>query len=722
MKKIELLSPAGNRESLEAAIYAGCDAVYIGGKFFGARTYAQNFTIEEMEKAISFAHLYGVRVYVTVNTIVYEAEVPSFLRYIENLVKIHVDALIMQDIGMIDLVRQIYPDLEIHASTQMNIHSLDGIRFAEEMGIHRVVLARETSYQTIKKMKENSSIEIEVFGHGALCMGYSGQCFMSYLIGGRSGNRGACAGTCRQKYYLKDIHGKALKSGYLLSMRDLNTLSHLEQFITLGIDSLKIEGRMKSPAYIYFITSIYRKAIDSYYETGKVQITEENIKKIAVFYNRLFTKGYLFEEENDNVVNTYRPNHMGTSLGTVVKVKPRSIWIQLHDSIHIKDGIRILNEKKDCGFSLMKMRQNGKDVLFAPKDSIIEIEGSFAVAVLDKVIKTTDALELSRIEKILKEKKRTIPITGKIEIKENKPIILSITDGTHFIKVESPNFIEKARTRETTKEEVKKRLEKLGNTPYCFQKIEVQLEKGLFIPNIVLNQLRRLCIDKLTQKRLERPILKKEKYERKVPDFPKEQKKGASFLYPIDEKKRKEFDYIYTVDPKIQGENIFYQFPRIIEDYAKYKDAFKHTFVLVSEVGALSYFPNKNTNFSFHVVNSYTLAYLHALGVHLVTLSYELNDKQIQKMLIEYYKRYKSHPNVEVIVYGYLEAMITKHDMLKHYDIKEGYLEDKYKNKYYVKHSNHFQTIYHYKKLDNKPYKRYYTYGVNAIRFIYIKK
>ena len=199
LKKPELLAPAGDFTSLKAAILAGCDAVYLGGKLFGARAFSNNFSNDELIEAIKYAHLYGVKVYVTVNTLVYEREVDKFMDYIDFLYRHNVDALIVQDIGMMDLIRKTYPLLELHASTQMHIHNLEGVKLIESLGLKRVVLARETPIELIKKIKRNSTIELEVFTHGALCISYSGQCLFSSFIGNRSGNRGGCAGSCRQK-------------------------------------------------------------------------------------------------------------------------------------------------------------------------------------------------------------------------------------------------------------------------------------------------------------------------------------------------------------------------------------------------------------------------------------------------------------------------------------------------------------------------------------------
>ena len=235
MKKIELLAPAGNMENLKAAVMAGCDAVYLGGMNFGARAFSKNFSNDEIVEAIKYCHLYGVKVYVTINTLIYESEVDLFMEYVDFLHKNNVDAVLIQDLGMMDLVRKTYPNLEVHSSTQMHIHNLDGTLLMEKLGVKRVVLARETSVDEIRHIKENSNIEIEVFVHGALCISYSGECLMSSLIGGRSGNRGTCAGSCRLKYDVIDKSGKRLNDGeYPLSTKELNTLEYVGELIDMS--------------------------------------------------------------------------------------------------------------------------------------------------------------------------------------------------------------------------------------------------------------------------------------------------------------------------------------------------------------------------------------------------------------------------------------------------------------------------------------------------------
>lgn len=260
MKKVELLCPVGNWDMLYQAVHNGADAVYLAGKKYGARKFSDNFSNEELERAIKYCHLYGVLVYITINTIIYEKEVSDFVSYVEFIYKCGVDAVIMQDIGMISLVKKKFPDLEIHASVQCHNHNEEGIRLLKELGCSRVVMAREMSLDQIKNI--NVNIEKEVFVYGALCVCYSGECLFSSLNGGRSGNRGECVGSCRLPYKLiKNDKCVFLDDKYLLSTRDLNTLSNLRDILDSGIESLKIEGRMKSPYYVGYVTRVYRMPV-----------------------------------------------------------------------------------------------------------------------------------------------------------------------------------------------------------------------------------------------------------------------------------------------------------------------------------------------------------------------------------------------------------------------------------------------------------------------------
>ena len=303
--KQELLSPAGNMEALKCAIHNGADAVYISGKNYGARHFAKNFNNNELIEAIKYAHLYDVKVYVTVNTLIYENEINDFINYIKFLYENNVDAVLMQDIGMISLVKSLIPNLEIHASTQSHNCNNETLRLLKNMGIKRVVLARELSLKEINSL--NVDIEKEVFVYGALCICYSGCCLMSSMIGTRSANRGMCAGPCRLPYTLI-MNDKEQGKKYFLSTRELNTTSKLSEILNSNIQSLKIEGRMKSPEYVGYVTKIFRNIIDN----KKIDNYEENLKKL---FNRGFTTGHLFK---DKIINSDSPGHQGIKIGSVL--------------------------------------------------------------------------------------------------------------------------------------------------------------------------------------------------------------------------------------------------------------------------------------------------------------------------------------------------------------------------------------------------------------------
>ena len=353
--KHELLVPAGDVESLNQAIANGADAVYVGCKNFGARKFAKNFDNEEIVTAIKICHLYGVKLYVTMNTLVKDAEVPEFLGQIEFLYKAGVDAVLIQDFGMLCLVREKYPGLEVHASTQANTSSKETAALYHSLGVKRVVFSREMSLEEIKKV--DVPIEKEVFIHGALCISYSGNCLMSSMLGGRSGNRGECAGCCRLPYTLEKGQRVMAKDKYLLSTKELNTSYRFEELLDSDITSFKIEGRMKSPEYVGFITKFYRNLIDSHCKNIDIDGLNKQLKTI---FNRGFTEGYLFNTEPVELMNTDTPNHIGLEIGKVIEVTPKFIKIELIEELNQQDGIRFLNNGN--GFIVNYLY--GPDILF----------------------------------------------------------------------------------------------------------------------------------------------------------------------------------------------------------------------------------------------------------------------------------------------------------------------------------------------------------------------
>lgn len=304
-KKVEVLAPAGSCESLRAAVSAGADAVYVGGSRFGARAYAENLNEEQLLEAIDYVHLHGRKIYMTVNTLLKDDEMDELYGYVLPYYERGLDAVIVQDLGVLEFVREYFPGLPVHVSTQMTVTSALGAEFFKGKGAERIVPARELNLQEIRRMKEHTGLEIECFVHGALCYCYSGQCLMSSMIGGRSGNRGQCAQPCRLSY--EALGGKPRD---ILSLKDLCTIKLLPQLIGAGIDSFKIEGRMKQPEYVYTVVSIYRKYVDLYFEDGadNFQVSEEDMKLLQSAYRRRgYCEGYYEQHNGKNMISLKRP-------------------------------------------------------------------------------------------------------------------------------------------------------------------------------------------------------------------------------------------------------------------------------------------------------------------------------------------------------------------------------------------------------------------------------
>ena len=699
MKKVELLAPAGNMENLKYAVMAGCDAVYLGLKKFGARAFSSNFSDSEFIEAVNYCHLYGVKVYVTLNTIIYDYEVEDFLETVDFIHKNNVDAVLIQDLGMLDLVRKTYPNLEVHASTQMHIHNLDGVKVLERLGIKRAVLARETSIDTIKYIKENSNIELEVFVHGALCVSYSGECLMSKFIGGRSGNRGECAGACRLSYDVVDDNNNILnKNKYPISTKDLNTIYYIDKLIESGASSLKIEGRMKSREYVYMVVKLYRDTIDNYYKTGKVIVNEDDLLKLKKIFNREYTKGFLFNIKNNELINSYRPNHMGVNVGKVLNYKNGYATILLTDHVSIGSGLRVLSKNnKDVGILVNEFYKNNKLVKDAYKNDIISIKVHDKVYKDDIVVITNDKSISNDIEEYIKNNKRKVLISGKVSCKLGN-ITLEVSDGVNNVVVSSNNVF-KSINKSTTKEDIRVKLNKLLNTVYKFNSLDINIDSNLFIPLKEINGLKNDMVMLLNDKRLYKINYVKSKYDIDLPDFKKEElitcyTNNINNLY-------KKYDIVYTDNNCL---------PRVVDKYDNYNN------VMIGELGGFNKCSNVTTDVSFNVVNSYAVAFLHSMGSSCVTLSYEMTDSDIENLVNSYINRYNKRPNLELIVYGYPVIMCSKYSLNKEYNKDILYLKDRFNNKFRVITKNNIMYVYFYNKID-KYDKKYYEMGINRLRF-----
>jgi len=510
--KPELLAPAGGMEALTAAVENGADAVYLGARAFSARGYASNFSEEEIEKAIDYAHLRGVKIYVTVNTLLKEREMESALILLSRLREMGVDAIIIQDLGLISLSRKYLPDLPLHASTQMTLHNSEGVGFVKELGIERVVLSREVSLEDIREIKERNAVEIEVFIHGALCISYSGQCLLSSLIGGRSGNRGYCAQPCRKKYRLY-CGGKQIKTigSYLLSPKDLNMTSGLGAIIEAGIESLKIEGRMKRPEYVAGVSRIYRRLIDRYLkDPAGYSVSEEEQEILTQLFNRGFTSGYFFGNPRGKLMSRENPHNRGIPAGTVLSYDRRTklLRIKLSNPLRLGDGIMVENAEtrpEDKGKIISSMNTGKGPAYSAGKGEVVEIpfdsrapSGSTVYRTHDK--KLMDFLKKESEPGALRSK---IPIYLAVTITLGKPARLEVTDrDSNIVTVESDYLVEKAERSPTSKAQIEKQLTKLGNTLFEAAELKVNVEEDIFIPVGQLNDLRTKAVSELENLRI----------------------------------------------------------------------------------------------------------------------------------------------------------------------------------------------------------------------------
>jgi putative protease len=519
---LDLLCPAGSFEALKGAVENGADAVYLGGKEFNARKYANNFDNDELKDVVRFCHIRGAKVYLTLNTLINDNEISNVYDYISKIYPLGIDAVIVQDLAVAKIVRKYFPSLKLHASTQMTIYNLEGVKVLEDMGFSRVVLARELSYEEIKYICKNTNIEIEVFIHGALCICYSGQCLMSSFIGGRSGNRGSCAQPCRLPYKIQNQGSRNL---YLLSPKDLCLVKKLEMLKEAGVHTLKIEGRMKSPEYVVQTTKIYRKYIDF-----PEKVSEEDYDKLIQIYNRGgFTEGCFSGIKDDRIIYNKRPNNNGLYIGQVSHYDVNNKYVYFDFIKQVNNGDTIEIRSKD-GDNISTIIKNGQKPY-----SYIENKVSKG----DKVYRLTDIKQMRELKKELSISKRKVNIYGFIQIKIGEKPILTIWDeDNNCIEVSALEKAESANNKELAEDDVKKQLMKLGGTSFIFKNIEIEMDKGVFCSLSSLNNLRRKGILELEEKRAgtRDETIFDFKYNREIQnlEYKKRDKKISVSLYDIE--------------------------------------------------------------------------------------------------------------------------------------------------------------------------------------------
>ncbi|MBQ8848422.1 MAG: U32 family peptidase [Candidatus Gastranaerophilales bacterium] len=523
MQKLELLSPAQNYSCAISAINCGADAIYIGANNFGARKNAYN-SIEDIEKIIKYAHLFNVKVYVTINTILDDNELKECEKLIQKLYEIQTDAIIIQDFGILNLsLENKLPPIVLHMSTQCDNRTIEKAKFFEDIGIKRIILARELPIETIEKIRKNTSIELEHFIHGALCVSYSGQCYMSCFIGNRSANRGECAQACRKKYSLINSKGEYLaKNSYLLSLKDNNLSNHLDKLIKAGVISFKIEGRLKDENYVKNTVLYYHNLLKNYPRKSKGRIIQDFTPNPEKTFNRGFCEDYLFNKK-DNIYNFITPKSIGEYIGEVISCNDKCFVIKTKKEINSQDGLCFIlnNELNGC---LVNNIEKTKDGIKVYPNKKLQLKKG------EKIYRNID----TKFNKTLENSKTVRKLDIEFIVEKNKLIVQDFENNK--IEYTFKDF-EMAQNNEKMKENFLKSISKTQDTPYFVEKIEFKTKDLPFIPISKLNEIRREILEALNEKILSKYKTKKQK-PIDIAQFPTRQ---GDYRLNVHNKKAKEF-------------------------------------------------------------------------------------------------------------------------------------------------------------------------------------
>ncbi len=479
-KKPEILAPCGSYDIMIAAIKAGADACYFGGNKFGARAYATNFDKESTIKAIQYAHIHGTRLYLTVNTLFKDSEIRELYDYILPYYEAGLDAVIVQDLGVFKYIKEVFPKLPIHCSTQMNITSAHGASMMKELGASRIVTAREMSLEEIRGIKENVDIEIESFVHGAMCYSYSGRCLMSSLAGGRSGNRGRCAQPCRKSY----------DGEYILSMKDMCTLTNIPEIIEAGVDSLKIEGRMKNEYYVASAISAYKELVEDYFEGNFSDDKAKKLQfKLANVFNRGgFCGGYYNMHNGPEMISKDRPNNQGIVIGKVTGVNKGQVCIKLYEELYKQDVLElILKDKSILEITSGVDGKRGEAVyLNAPKTKLI-LTGKEA-------LRTRCNKILEDISKDIINNSSKLKLTGKFIAKVGKPMELTLSrsiGGRLYEALVLADIVQVSKKHQADNASIREKICQLGQTDYFMDELVLEVDDDAFVPAGVIIIIRR---------------------------------------------------------------------------------------------------------------------------------------------------------------------------------------------------------------------------------------
>ena len=698
---IELLSPVGDLDCLKAAVQNGADCVYFGASNFSARAFASNF--DDLELAINYAKIRGVKTNLTLNTLIKNDEFEDAYNLAKKAYELGIDAIIVQDLGLATRLIKDFPDLPIHASTQMSIHNLQGTLKLQNLGFKRVVLARELCANEIEYICQNSNVEIECFIHGALCISYSGQCLFSSLVGGRSGNRGKCAQPCRLPYELVQNGNETIDKGFLLSTKDLCGLDYIPFLINAGVTSFKIEGRMKTPEYVATVTRIYRKYIDLALSGNPYVIDEKDKKDLLQVFNRgLSSNGHLDKEPNKNLIYPIKPNNMGLPLGIIQKYNKTKghITLKLQEELYVGDCIS--TQKENGSYNVSELMVKNKNIKIGNIGNLVTIgrmKGNISVG--DKVYKISSKVLKDNALNSFKTENRKIPLNIKLFIQNNKNISAVVNSCYKYDLYKNLNFEytfniipNTSINKPLDKDTIIKQFSKTNNSIYEFKKIEIILDDNLFLPISSLNDLRRTILENIEKQTLDKikrtsnccytPIVSnasnlKNNYKISLLlndlnlEYDYSKLNGVHNLYiPLKFFVNKNYENILNVLNKKFSTYIY--LPTIIR--ANYRNLFYDNivnttkkynikgivlsnisnFMLISDL----YKSNKNleliANYTFNIYNNETINKLNELQISRYTVSPELNKLSILNLY--------GNPQKELIVYGKIPLMNMNYCLL----------------------------------------------------------
>ncbi len=698
---IELLSPVGDLDCLKAAVQNGADCVYFGASNFSARAFASNF--DDLELAINYAKIRGVKTNLTLNTLIKNDEFEDAYNLAKKAYELGIDAIIVQDLGLATRLIKDFPDLPIHASTQMSIHNLQGTLKLQNLGFKRVVLARELCANEIEYICQNSNVEIECFIHGALCISYSGQCLFSSLVGGRSGNRGKCAQPCRLPYELVQNGNETIDKGFLLSTKDLCGLDYIPFLINAGVTSFKIEGRMKTPEYVATVTRIYRKYIDLALSGNPYVIDEKDKKDLLQVFNRgLSSNGHLDKEPNKNLIYPIKPNNMGLPLGIIQKYNKTKghITLKLQEELCVGDCIS--TQKENGSYNVSELMVKNKNIKIGNIGNLVTIgrmKGNISVG--DKVYKISSKVLKDNALNSFKTENRKIPLNIKLFIQNNKNISAVVNSCYKYDLYKNLNFEytfniipNTSINKPLDKDTIIKQFSKTNNSIYEFKKIEIILDDNLFLPISSLNDLRRTILENIEKQTLDKikrtsnccytPIVSnasnlKNNYKISLLlndlnlEYDYSKLNGVHNLYiplkffvnknyenilKVLNKKFSTYIYLPTII-RANYRNLFYD--NIVNTTKKYNIkgivlSNISNFMLISDL----YKSNKNleliANYTFNIYNNETINKLNDLQISKYTVSPELDKLSILNLY--------GNPQKELIVYGKIPLMNMNYCLL----------------------------------------------------------